>query len=63
MNIVLPTALPCEPLRPLDAEIIEATRQVKEIIVSIPAEILQRVIGQFSRLIRTCIYEDCLKSK
>jgi len=29
--------------------------QVKEIILSIPAEILQRVIKEFSRRIRNCI--------
>ena len=32
-----------------------AKEQVKEIIESIPAEILQRVIGEFSRRIRNCI--------
>ena len=29
--------------------------QIKEIIESIPAEILQRIIGEFNRRIRNCI--------
>ena len=32
-----------------------AKEQVKDIIDSIPAEILQRVIGEFSRRIRNCV--------
>jgi len=37
------------------ATISQMKEQVKEIIVSIPVEILQRVIAEFSRRIRSCI--------
>ena len=37
------------------ASISQMNEKVKDIIESIPAEILQRVIGQFSRRIRNCI--------
>ena len=37
------------------ATITQMNEQVKEIIESIPAEILQRVIGEFSRCIRNYI--------
>ena len=39
----------------IPATISQMKDQVKEIIESIPDEILQRVIGEFSRLIRNCI--------
>ena len=39
----------------IPATISQMKNQVKEIIVSIPVEILQRVIGEFSRRIRNCI--------
>ena len=33
----------------------QMNEQVKEIIETIPAEILQRVIGEFNRRIRNCV--------
>ena len=39
----------------IPAKISQMKDQVKEIIVSIPAKILQRAIGKFSRCIRNCI--------
>ena len=39
----------------IPATIHQMNQQVKEIIESIPVEILRRVIGKFSRRIRNCI--------
>ena len=43
----------------------EVDHRIKKIIESIPAEILQRIIGEFSRRIRNCIIpeEEYLESE
>ena len=45
------------------ATISQMMYQIKEIIESYPAEILQRVIEEFNSLIRNFIGEDYLKNK